>query len=378
MKIPIYQPYLPPSFDNAKYASEAIKSAWISSVGKYTSLAAEKIAEITEAPHVLLCNSGSSAVHIAARILKQFYPSVSEITTGNATYVAALNGVITERDFKVKIHDVKKDTWNIDLDKIDYTPQAFLSVSNIGNVVDPALIKARFPNAPIIEDACEIFTGKYRDGSPVGSSKNSVCAAISFFANKQITAAEGGALLIQDKEVFEYAKVLCGQGISEKRYIHNELGFNYRMNNIVEGLLLAQIELLPQILELKSTIFNKYRKEIGEMEGVKVQTYEEGTTPADWMFGIQVDSDLAINFEHADGFFKYRGIEIRPMFYPYSEHRFVRDSSLIEIMDQEDNAIEVNRCAIILPSFPELTEKQQDYILKVLREYLETLQNLKK
>ena len=112
-------------------------------------------------------------------------------------------------------------------------------VHNIGNVIDVPMLKNRFPNTIFIEDNCEGFLGKYGDKY---TGTDSFASSISFFGNKTLTSGEGGAFITNDCDVFEYINKIKSQGQSNEKFIHDVLGYNYRMTNVQAAILLGQLE----------------------------------------------------------------------------------------------------------------------------------------
>jgi perosamine synthetase len=364
--IPIYKPYLPKS--SLAYAHEALDSTWISSQGKYIQLAQEALQELLNAPYVILLNNGTSACHLVAKCLatKQ---NKNEIIVPNNVYVAAWNAFLFDRDYKIFTVDADLNTWNYNLDELDksiiaHPNAAVLIVHNIGNIINVPKLKRKYPNTLFVEDNCEGFLGTYEN---VFTGTASYASSISFFGNKNITSGEGGAFITNDEDVCLFAKCVQGQGQSAKRFIHDELGYNYRMTNIQAAILYGQLEILPTILDLKHKIFDRYRTEFQDRSDIFIQKNADNTKNANWHFGVRVPGQTS--YEVAESFFKQRSIEIRPMFYPMHAHKYISDMDCIQ---QEDstNAVLLNKECFLLPSYPELKSDEQDYILKSVNDYL--------
>lgn len=364
--IPVYKPYL--TKKSFSYATDAFKSTWISSTGKYILEVEEKLQELLNAKHVITCNTGSSACHIMSRAMKEFYPSKTKIKAPNNVYVAAVNGFLTDRHHTLLNQDCSLDTWNIDESTLSNEDEIVLIVHNIGNIINVPKLKRLYPNTIFLEDNCEGFLGQYENKM---SGTAALCSAISFFGNKNITCGEGGAFITDNDDIYEYSKLMRGQGQSSTRFVHNELGYNYRLTNVQAAILKSQLELLPEILERKTEIFEKYRLELGQLEHVNLQKIEENTKHSNWMFGFRLDREKSKGYGHLETFFKERNIEVRPMFYPMSRHKFLKEEKLMNF-GIEDNAKLVNETSVILPSFPGLTKKEQKTVINTVKEYLVT------
>ncbi len=370
--IPVYKPYFPA--DAFKYAKDALDSTWISSHGKYIDLATEKLRELLNVRHVLLVNNGTSAVHLLSRIVSFKHPEIYKLVIPNNVYVAAINGFLFDGRFLLKPCDADISTWNYDLDILEKMLDlendgrvGVLVVHNLGNIINVPKLMKKYPNIVFIEDNCEGLFGLY-EGQQSGTA--SLASAISFFGNKNITCGEGGAVITNDSEAYEYAKCLQGQGQSSKRFIHNEMGYNYRMTNIQAAILLGQLDIVDEIKEKKLELFNTYRNALGggREDIICCQKIEDNTSPANWMFGVRVVNSR-FSYEAAEGFFKSYNIEIRPMFYPISFHRHIENEPRI-LIGSNDVARKLNNECFILPSYPDLSKDEINHIINALYSYI--------
>ncbi|MEO8085343.1 MAG: DegT/DnrJ/EryC1/StrS aminotransferase family protein [Bacteroidota bacterium] len=364
--LPIYEPYLPK--ESLKYAHDALDSTWISSQGVYIDKAKDKLKEIFKSKFVVLVNNGTCATHMLALGIQFKYPSIKEIIVPNNVYVAAWNSFLFSGGFNFKVADANLDTWNIDHSKIQSIGRdtALLIVHNLGNIINIPALKKRFPGVVIAEDNCEGLFGTH-DGSYSGTQ--STLASLSFFGNKTITSGEGGAVFTQDEELFEYLNSIRGQGQSSIRYIHDKLGYNYRMTNVQAALLLGQLEIADEIREKKSIVFETYRKELSQVDEVSLQQIEAGTKHAQWMFAVRFRNFTIQKKQALEHFLFENSIETRPMFYPINKH-----AHLSHIQSDNKNAEVLNHQVLILPSFPGLTHGQ---VLSVCRKVKEFLKNNK-
>lgn len=369
MGIPIYKPYLPPK--SLEYAHQALNSGWISSQGKYIEMVRERLQDLLGVKYVLPLNNGTSACYLMAKALKRKY-ALDEIIVPNHVYVAAINAFLFDDDWKLFSVDCDLETWNYDLNALDaaikaHPKAAVLLVHNMGGILNKPALQRKYPDTIFCEDACEAFMGTY-EGKFAGTA--SCISAFSTFANKTVCSGEGGFAVFQDEEDYNFAKCVQGQGQSSQRFIHQELGFNGRISNIQSAILLGQLDILPEIVERKAEVFGRYKKALKDREGVVVQKDAEGTTNANWLFGVRVPKQR--NYEDAEEFFKMRGIECRPLFYPLNRHSHIVGNSKV-VLDECLVAAELNQKCVVLPSFPGLTEAEQMVILEAMSEYLKGL-----
>ena len=336
-------------------AKDAIDSTWLSSsCGKYRDQAIGRMKELSGCKYAVLTSSGTTAMHLVAKSLRYKYPNIKKLIIPDNVYVAAINPFLYDGDYwDFKVMDTDQMTWNMSLD-LPNEECAVLIVHNIGNIINVPLLKRKYPKAVFVEDNCEGFLGKYED-KPSGSE--SLCSAVSFYGNKTISNGEGGCFLTNDKDVFEYAYRLHSQGETDIRFVHDVLGYNYRMTNVSAALLCDELLNVDRILEMKSNIFNKYRSEFGEIS----QVIQPDTINANWMFGIRVSGGT---YSSARNYFLKYGIETRPMFYPLMEHKHLKIKSCCAV------ARELSRECIILPSFPELSYHEIEHIISTVNKYI--------
>ena len=364
--IPIYKPYLPAKC--LDYAHDALDSTWISSQGKYLQEVREKLQELLGVHYVLPVNNGTSACHLMAKALF-FETGEKQIIVPDSVYVAAWNAFLFDNQYELIVVGTDLDTWNYDMTQLEaaimlYPRAAVLVVHNIGNIINVPKLQTKYPSTVFVEDNCEGFTGQY-NGLQTGTA--ALASAISFFGNKNITSGEGGAVVLPDENTFEYIKNIHAQGQSTKKFVHNNLGYNYRMTNIQAAILLGQLELLPQILEMKEEIFDRYRNALKDDEYIRIQVSDPSTKHANWMFGVRVPGKN--NYQITELYFKEHGIDIRPMFYPIQSHAYLKHNPKVN-WHYCPNADLLNRECFILPSYPELTKQEQEHILNTLRKFV--------
>jgi perosamine synthetase len=139
------------------------------------------------------------------------------------------------------------------------------------------------------------------------------------------------------------------------------------MTNIQAAILLGQLELLPQILEMKEEVFERYRSSLRDDEYIRMQVSDPSTKHANWMFGVRVPGKN--DYQAAELYFKGHGIDIRPMFYPIQSHAYLKYNKKVN-WHYCPNADLLNQECFILPSYPELTKQEQEHILSTLRNFI--------
>ena len=291
-RIMVCEPFL--NGNEEKYVMDAVSTGWISSSGAYVDKFEKAFAQYCDVKHgVAVCN-GTVALHLALVALgigkgdEVIIPSFTMIATAFAVcYVGAMPVFV----------DADKDTWNIDVHKIEEKitarTKAIMPVHIFGNPcnMDAICDIAKRHNLYIIEDAAEAHGATYK-GKKVGSFSD--VAAFSFFANKNVTTGEGGMCVTNNDEYAHncrYYKNVCFNPDGPRDYMHNDIGFNYRMSNIHAAIGLAQTEKADEYRELRRRNHALYKELLTDVDGIIFQKDEEDSVNVAWMNSIVVDKD---------------------------------------------------------------------------------------
>ncbi|PKL18929.1 MAG: aminotransferase DegT [Spirochaetae bacterium HGW-Spirochaetae-5] len=289
--IPVCEPFL--TGNELKYITDAVSTGWISSAGSYIEKFEHAFAEYCGVKYgVAVCN-GTAALHLAITSLgigpgdEVIIPDFTMVASAFAVCYSGAKPVFVDADIC---------TWNIDTNKIEEkittNTKAIMPVHIFGNMcsMDKIAEIANKHNLFIIEDAAEAHGAEYK-GKKAGSFSD--IAAFSFFANKNITTGEGGMIITGDEELYKkakYFKNLCFPLDGSRNYLHNEIGFNYRMSNLHAAIGLAQVERADYYRELRIKNHMLYRKYLSDCEGVVFQTDEDNSLNVHWMNSILIDS----------------------------------------------------------------------------------------
>lgn len=363
--IPIYIPYINKYTESA---INAIKTNWISNYGIYVKNAEEKMKELLNVKYCILMNNGTSATHCLFISLKYKYPNINKIYVPNNVFVAPWNCALMEYDkTNIEVMKIDNETLNICTDE-EYIKtleknSCVLIVHNLGNIVNVPRLKKIRPDLIFIEDNCEGVFGKYNNVYS-GTSESCLCSAISFYANKTITTGEGGAFFTNDYELYNYIKSSYSHGMTDERYIHDKIAYNYRMTNVQAGFLYDQLNDIQHILKLKQIVFNNYDKLfsslIEEKKIIKIKS-EENTYSATWMYCIIISN---LDYKKLEKFMDEKLIQIRPLFYDIRKHKHLQD---VKVNYEECSKI---NNGLMLPSYPELEIEKQEYISNCIKEYI--------
>ena len=254
-----------------KYVSEAIKSGWISSIGKYVNIFQKKFSLFVDNKYCLTTSSGTTAIQLAIATLK--LKSNDEIIVPDYTFVSPINSIIHSK-CKPVLADIDKNNLCISLNSIKKVvtknTKAIIIVHLYGNTpeMNKIINFCKSKKIKIIEDCAEAFGTYYRE-KHVGNFGH--FGTFSFLGNKTISTGEGGMIIFKKKEDYQLAKKLRDHGMSENRkYWHDEVGFNFRMTNIQAAIGCAQIEKANKFINRKIDIFERYRSNLVNMKFIKM------------------------------------------------------------------------------------------------------------
>jgi len=287
--IPVNTPLL--NGNELKYLTECIETGWISSEGPFISSFEEKFSNYIGCDYGIAVSSGSAALDIAIKALN-IGPG-DEVIMPAFTIISPAQSVVTAGAIPVLI-DSDPLTWNMDVTQIEakITPKtkAILVVHIYGLPVDmePVLQLAKKYNLKVIEDAAEMHGQTYK-GKMCGTFGD--ISIFSFYPNKHITTGEGGMLLTNDDELAKRCKKLRNLCFEPNgpRFVHYELGWNYRMTNLQAALGLAQLEQIDNFVEKKKVMGAVYQKELSHLKTKGYLLPLEKTDYSEniyWVFGL--------------------------------------------------------------------------------------------
>lgn len=288
--IPVCEPFL--AGKEKEYVLEALESGWISSSGKYIGAFESAFANYCGVKHGIAVTNGTVALHLALTALG--IKEGDEVIIPAFTMIATAFAVCYTGAVPVFV-DAEKKTWNIDPDKIEEKitarTKAIVAVHIYGHPCEMSRIKeiALKYNLKIIEDAAEVHGAEYF-GKKCGNLSD--IAAFSFFANKIATTGEGGMVITNDDELADkcrYYKNLCFPIKGERNYLHNDIGFNYRMSNLHAAIGLAQVEKLDFYVTRRRENNRLYRELLSEVPGIIFQEELPHNKNVYWMNGIVIE-----------------------------------------------------------------------------------------
>ncbi len=363
--IPISKPFI--GAREKELVLDALNSGWVSSIGKYIDEFEENFARYCGTECALAVSNGTTGLHLALATLG-LQPG-DEVIIPDLTFVATANAVAYTGATPI-LADVEADTLCIDpasvKSLISERTKAIIPVHLYGHPANmDALMEIGVTHGvDIIEDAAEAHGAEYRGRRVGGLSR---CGVFSFYGNKVITTGEGGMLTTNDREFYQRARRLRDHAMSpERRYFHEERGFNYRITNLQAALGVAQLERIDDFLDRRAEIMGWYNAEIATSDRVRLNRVKNWAKSAFWMVCLEVDW---LDEGRRDAFMqalKARGIDTRPYFCTMSSMPMYKQLSL-------PVSARKSRTGVNLPSYYELTNSDVRRIGSEVNEILKEM-----
>ena len=367
-----------------KYIKDCLDTEWVSSGGKYVDKFEEEICRYAGAKYAVACMNGTAALHVSLKLVG--VQPADEVIVPTLTFIAPVN-VVRYLNAEPIFMDAD-DYYNIDAQKtiqfiknesefrngFTYNKKtgkrilAIIPVHVFGNAVN---LEELIPicterNIKVIEDATESLGTVYTKGKFVGKHTGTIgdIGCFSFNGNKIITTG-GGGMIVTDNPVYaQKARYLTTQAKDEKvRYIHNEIGYNYRLTNIQAALGVAQLEKLPEYLKIKRNNFYTYKEKINKIPGLNLAEMPDYADNNHWMYALQIDKvKYGKDREELMQYLSEKGIQTRPVWYFNHLQKPYKDCQTYKI----EKAIELWENTLNIPCSIVLNEYEVNYVLKKL------------
>lgn len=308
-----FVPLCVPNFEGneKKYVNDALDQGWVSTGGAYITKLEQKMAEFLRVENVAACQSGTSALHLSLVDIGVRPGDV--VLVPPLTFIAAVNPV--KYQFAKPIFIDCDDSFCMDPIKLNefcekqcvfkdgvlfYKNQpvkALVVVHVFGNMADLVSIMkiAQRFNLKVVEDATEALGTKYIEGPFKGRFAGTIgdYGCFSFNGNKIITTGGGGAVTSNNPSIVNHLRYLSTQAKNDPHYyIHDEIGFNYRMTNLQAALGVAQMEELPEFIRRKQSNYEKYKEAFSDFNLVKVIGFRGGTSSNKWFYSLEIDRKI--------------------------------------------------------------------------------------
>ena len=370
---------------------KCIKTGWLSSSGKFVNDFETGINNYIGSKYSIGCINGTHALQLSLKILG--VEAEDEVIVPTLTFIAPINAV--KYNYATPIFMDCDKYYNIDSEKtIEFIKEktiyknghsynkitkkkikALIPVHVWGNAVwlDELFTLCKNRNIKILEDASESLGTKYLKGKFNNKFTGTIgdIGCLSFNANKIITSGGGGMIVTNNKKIYEKALYLSNQAKDDPiKYIHNEVGYNFRITNIHAAIGLAQLKKIKIFIKQKKLIFDKYNKNMKNIEGLSIAQTPKYSLNNNWMTILKINNkSKKINKEKLIKYLFSENIETRPVWYlNHLQKQFVKCQSY-----KIENSLELFNNSICLPSGTNLKNKDFNYVIKVLKTYNNTV-----
>ncbi|MBU2896877.1 DegT/DnrJ/EryC1/StrS family aminotransferase [Vibrio hepatarius] len=365
--IPVNTPLL--DGNEKRYLIECIDSGWISSEGPFVNQFEDQMASYMGREHAIACANGSAALDIAIQALS--LPLGSEVIMPTFTIISCAQSIIKNglmpvavdcdpRTFNVKVEDIAS--------KVTSKTSAIMVVHLYGLTVDiqPILDLAKERNLKVIEDAAQMIGQEYR-GKKCGSFGD--ISTFSFYPNKLITTGEGGMVLTNDIILDERARKIRNLCFGQERFIHDEIGYNYRMTNLQAAVGVAQLEKIERTITRKREIGRLYNEALSDIASIHLPIPKtEYCENIYWVYPILLKDD---EYRVSDimNMLQSKGIGTRPFFYPMHQQPVFNEMGLFKAVSLP-NSEAIYKKGFYIPSGIALQNEEIEYVSDAIREVL--------
>lgn len=363
-KIYLASPHMSEEGYEMLYVKEAFDTNWIAPLGKNVTEFENELAKKVGSKSAAALVSGTSAIHLALKAVGVDKDDI--VFCQSLTFSASANPIIYQNAKPVFI-DVDYKTWNMDPKALELAFEKYPNVKAVIVVhlyglsadMDKITEICKKHNVPLIEDSAEAL-GTYYKSKHVGTFGK--FGVFSFNGNKIITTSGGGMLVSDDEERIAKARFWSCQSRDQARhYQHSELGFNYRMSNVVAGIGRGQLKVLDKRVEKKKYIFEFYKRALGHLDGVKFMPINEWNKPNYWLSCLTLNGKVKpIDIIEA---LEKENIESRPIWKPMHLQPFFKEYDYIG-GDVSEKIFENGVC---LPSDTKMTDEDLERIAKIIK-----------
>ncbi len=349
-----------------KYLKECLDTNWITSVGRFLDDFERSLASFVGAKYAVACGSGTAAMHESLQLLG--VEPGDQVIVPATTFISTVNVVLYCRAEPV-IVDVEADTFNMDPAKlaeaVTERTKVILPVHLYGRPcrMDKIMAIAESCSLAVLEDACESIGSRYHNKQTGTFGRIS---AFSFNGNKLITCGGGGMIVTDDEELAKRARHLVTQARSGGlEYIHDTLGYNYRLTNMQAAVGLAQMERIEEMIGRRREIFAKYQQGLADLPGWTGPGHLDGTQPNYWLYTVLIDPEqFGMSSRQLMAKLREKQVESRPIFAPVSENGYL---NCPDGRERFPAAYDIWDRGIALPTGAGLADQQIEQVIEAVR-----------
>lgn len=368
------------SGNEQKYIDEAFAENWIAPLGPNVDAFERELAQYAGVKGAAAFSSGTAAIHLALKLVGVGYGD--DVFCSTLTFAASANPIIYQGANPIFI-DSDKETWNMSANALKQAfikaeenkkiPKAVIVVNLYGQSADMDTINAicSYYNVPVIEDAAESLGATYK-GKASGSFGR--FGVYSFNGNKIITSSSGGMLVSNDLNALEKARFWATQSRDKARhYQHSEIGYNYRMSNILAGIGRGQLQVLQDRVEARRKIFDRYYCELNEIVGIEFMPEASFGRANRWLTVMTINSSVAgISVNNIIDALEAENIESRPVWKPLHLQPVFAKYKYFQHSMEESVSENLFKNGVCLPSGSNMSEEEQMRVIKVIKDLIKS------
>ena len=352
-----------------QYIKEAFDTNWIAPLGENVNKFEEELANYVGSKNAAALSAGTAAIHMAFKALDVKKDDI--VFCSSLTFSATANPIIYQNATPVFI-DSEKETWNMDPKALEKAfekypnPKAVIVVHLYGTPAKIDEIKEICDkhNVPLVEDAAESLGATYKGKQTGTFGKYGV---FSFNGNKIITTSGGGMLVSDDAERIAKVKFWVTQSREKViHYEHKEIGYNYRMSNIVAGIGRGQLKVLDKRIEQKTNIYYTYKEGFKDINDIKMQPIPKNSKPNHWLSVITLNKNSKVKPLDIMETLEKENIESRPVWKPMHMQPVFKNYDFIKI-EEKPISEDLFERGVCLPSDTKMTEEEQKKVIDIIK-----------
>ncbi len=360
-KIPVFDILI--GSKEKEFVNDCLDKSFIGQ-GSYVKDFENEFSKFVNCKYGITTTSGTTALHLACKTIG--LKKGDEVLVSSSTNMASAFSIDYCGAVPIPI-DIEKETWQMDVSKIEKKinkkTKAIMVVHLFGHPVDMDKILeiSKKYNLKVIEDCAESHGVEYK-GKIVGSIGD--IGAFSFYANKTITCGEGGMVVTNSKSLSEKARSLKNLSYGKvNKFIHDDIGFNYRLPNISAAIGLAQLQKIQEVFIEKDRIYKRYKKKLENLKGIKIPTIKKWTTKyIMWVFNLSVDKNFPIKRDDLVKKLSEKNIETRNAFVPINKQPILIKKYALFDEKECPNANYIMDNGFYLPSGNNISNEEIDHV----------------
>lgn len=353
-----------------EFVKEAFDTNWVAPLGPNVNAFEKEMAQYVGISHASALSSGTAAIHLALRLLG--VGQGDAVFVSSLTFSATCNPIVYEKAVPVFI-DSEWDTWNMSPEALEKAyekypnPKAVIAVHLYGTPakLDEIMAICQKHGTVLIEDAAESLSSTYK-GQYTGTFGK--MGIYSFNGNKIITTSGGGMLVSEDEDLINKSRFLATQARDPARhYQHSQIGYNYRMSNIVAGIGRGQLLHLEEHKKRKKEIYARYKEAFADIPEISMNPLNTDGDANCWLSCMTIAEGCSVTPEMVMDALEKENIETRPIWKPMHLQPVFAENDFITVQEQGSVAEDIFNRGLCLPSDIKNTEEDMELIIRIVR-----------